>query len=236
MGPIITKKITRYAGEVKIPVFFCLPAGRGPFPVVIVLHGSDGFKPNHAEIAKKLAKEGFAALAPTWFGGDPARLHWDAFRPEDILATVSWLKKEAAVDASCLGFMGFSRGGGLALILGSLIPETKAIVNYFGFTSWGAERGDFSHLPLNKDALLDFVQRIAGAILSFHGDQDAVVSVDNTYRLDKACRRFHVEHQYVIYSGVDHSFIWPGDKYDQKAHLDSWQKTLQFLRQHLELK
>jgi carboxymethylenebutenolidase len=236
MGPIITKKITRYAGDVKIPGFFCLPAGRGPFPVVIVLHGSDGFKPNHAEIAKKLAKEGFAALAPTWFGGDPARPHWDAVRPEDILATVFWLKKEAAVDASCLGFMGFSRGGGLALILGSLIPETKAIVNYFGFTSWSAERGDFPHLPLNKDALLDFVQRISGAILSFHGDLDAVVSVDNTYRLDEACRRFHVEHQYVIYSGVDHSFIWPGDKYDQKAHLDSWQKALQFLRQHLELK
>jgi dienelactone hydrolase len=33
--------------------------------------------------------------------------------------------------------------------------------------------------------------------------------------------------------GVNHSFIWPGDKYDRKAHLDSWDKTLQFLKTSL---
>ncbi len=99
---------------------------------MIVFHGSDGFKPNHAGIAKKLVKEGFAALAPTWFGGDPARPHWDAVQPEDIFVVVSWLKQQSKIDSNRLGLMGFSRGGGLAVIFGSFIPETKAIVNYFG--------------------------------------------------------------------------------------------------------
>ena len=90
------REITLKTGNVKIPGFFCLPEGMGPFPIIVVFHGSDGFKPNHAEIAKKLAKEGFAALAPTWFGGDPARPHWDAVRTEDIFVVVSCLKKESA--------------------------------------------------------------------------------------------------------------------------------------------
>jgi dienelactone hydrolase len=55
MDKIITKEITLQAGDVKIPGFFCLPAGRGPFPVVIVFHyfnkfeqfHVDGYKSNH---------------------------------------------------------------------------------------------------------------------------------------------------------------------------------------------
>ena len=233
MKQINTKKITLQTGDVKIPGFFCLPAGRGPFPVVIVFHGSDGFKANHAEITRKLAKEGFAALAPTWFGGDPARPHWDAVRPEDIFVTVSWLRQALAVDINRLGLMGFSRGGGLAVILGALIPETKAIVNYFGYVSWRSELEEFSYLPLNKEDPLDFVQRMTCPILSFHGDSDTVVSVENTLRLDRICRRYGVEHQHVLYSGVDHSFVWPGDKYNKDAHLDSWERTLRFLKTKL---
>jgi carboxymethylenebutenolidase len=230
MDKIITKEITLQAGDVKIPGFFCLPAGRGPFPVVIVFHGSDGFKLNHAEIARKLAREGFAALAPTWFGGDPARPHWDAVRPEDIFVTVSWLKQDTAVDINRLGLMGFSRGGGLAVIFGALIPETKAIINYFGYVSWGSEIEEFSYLPLNPDDPLDFVQRMPCPILSFHGDQDTVVSVENTLRLDQVCRRYRAEHQYVLYPGVNHSFVWPGDKYNKNAHCDSWEKAIKFLK------
>ena len=135
MGRIITKEITLQAGDVKIPGFFCVPEGTGLFPVVVIFHGSDGFKTNHAEIAKRLAQQGFAALAPTWFGGDPARSHWDALRPEDIFAVMSWLKQNSAVDSNRLGSIGFSRGGGLALIFGFLIPQTKAIINYFGLTA-----------------------------------------------------------------------------------------------------
>jgi dienelactone hydrolase len=102
------REITLKTGNVKIPGFFCLPEGMGPFPIIVVFHGSDGFKPNHAEIAKKLAKEGFAALAPTWFGGDPAQPHWDKVQKEDIFVTVFWLKKHPAVDVNRLGLMGFS--------------------------------------------------------------------------------------------------------------------------------
>ncbi|MEA3240483.1 MAG: dienelactone hydrolase family protein, partial [Pseudomonadota bacterium] len=80
----------------------------------------------------------------------------------------------------------------------------------------------------------NFLQKISCPVLSFHGDRDTIVSIENTLLLDQACRRFGIEHHYMIYPGVDHSFIWPGNpRYNRDAHRDSWIKTLAFLEKHL---
>mgnify|MGYP001816277176 CR=1 FL=1 len=232
---IIKKNILIQAGRARIPGHFCHPPGKGSFPAVVVFHGSDGYKPNHGGVAHRLAREGFAALAPAWFGEDPARAHWDEIRAEDILRIFDWLENEVSVNAGLLGLIGFSRGGGLALVSASLIPNIRAVVNYFGLTSWKGGLEEFPHLPLRKEDPLHFAREVSCPILSFHGDQDTVVPIENTYLLDHACRRFGVKHDSVIYPGVNHSFVWPGDKYNQKAHLDSWDRALRFLRQNLFL-
>jgi carboxymethylenebutenolidase len=230
---ISTIEITYRAGDAKIPGIFCLPDGQGPFAAVAVLHGSDGFKSNHADIARKLAEAGFAVVAPKWFGVLPERSHWDRVRPEDMTGVASWFKKEPVVDSNRLGVVGFSRGGGLGLIMGALIPTTKAIVNYFGLTAWKNGMEAFRNLPLNPFDHLDFVKNISCPILSFHGAEDTVVSVEDTLQLDLACRKFGLDHTAVLYPDLDHSFIWPGDKYNRKAHEDAWDKTLRFLKTNL---
>ena len=222
---------------VVVPGFFCLPAETGqPLPVVVVMHGSDGFKPNHGRIAQKLAEEGFAAFAPVWFGSDPSRPGWEHLRREDVLAAVSDFVKRPEVDPENIGFMGFSRGGGLALYFGALLPSTRAIVNYFGLTSWEGGLEELPHLQINRDDPLDFVRRINCPVLSLHGDSDTVVPVTNTYGLDEACRRYGVGHEVVIYPGVDHSFIWDdsdNEKYNRDAHIDSWNRAVNFLKRHM---
>lgn len=45
------------------------PSGPGPFPVVVVLHGTHGFAPQYVEWADDLARAGFIAVAPCWFSG-----------------------------------------------------------------------------------------------------------------------------------------------------------------------
>jgi dienelactone hydrolase len=60
-----------------------------------------------------------------------------------------------------------------------------------------------------------------------------VVPANNTIELDMACKKYGVDHRYTLYPGVNHSFIWPGDKYNRKAHLDSWNRTLKFLKKSL---
>ncbi|MBW2441895.1 MAG: dienelactone hydrolase family protein [Deltaproteobacteria bacterium] len=228
------EKISYPAGDVTVPGYLCLPQENSGCAPVIIFHGSDGFKPNHEMIAHQLAMEGFAALALTWFGGDSARSVWGEVRADDILQAVAFLKRLPAVDTDRLGLIGFSRGGGLAMVMASLIPQTRAVVNYFGLTSWTGGLEEFAHLPLNKSNPLDFIRHLACPVLSFHGKSDEVVPASNTIEVDTACIKFGIDHHYTLYPGVNHSFIWPGDKYNQAAHQDSWERTLEFFRNTLK--
>lgn len=45
------------------------PSGPGPFPVVVVLHGTHGFAQEYVHWAQDLARGGFLAIAGCWFSG-----------------------------------------------------------------------------------------------------------------------------------------------------------------------
>jgi dienelactone hydrolase len=45
------------------------PSGTGPFPSVILLHGTHGFARQYVQLAKDLARNGLLAVAPCWFSG-----------------------------------------------------------------------------------------------------------------------------------------------------------------------
>jgi dienelactone hydrolase len=54
------------------------PPGPGPFPAVLVLHGTEGFTQHHAQLAQFLSQHGYVGIAGCWFtghfnGGTPAR-------------------------------------------------------------------------------------------------------------------------------------------------------------------
>ncbi len=230
---IVKKEVAIPVEEGKISALFCVSGDTGLMPAVVIFHGSDGFNPNHQKVAENLAREGLAVLTPTWFGGSSSRSHWDKIRSEDLLQFGVWLKNQPTIHPKRVGAVGFSRGGGLALIFSSLVQETRAVVNYFGLTSWAGGLEEFPHLRLNREDPLDFVKRVPCPILSFHGDQDTVVPLENVNNLDRVCRRFGVEHDFVIYPGVNHSFVWPGDKYNESAHMDSWERALTFLKINL---
>ena len=90
---LLAKSISYPAGGITVPGFLCLPEGQSTRGTIIVLHGSDGFKPNHEKTARTLAGEGFAALALTWFGGASARSHWSELRSDDLLPVVDFLQQ-----------------------------------------------------------------------------------------------------------------------------------------------
>jgi carboxymethylenebutenolidase len=230
---VLQNKISYSAGDIRVPGILCLPEAQAASTPIIVFHGSDGLKPNHKHIARKLAGEGFAALVVNWFGGASVRAHWSEVRADDILRAVDFLDQLPMIAADKLGFIGFSRGGGLALIMASLIPRTRAVVNYFGLTAWDGGLEELGYLPLSKAEPLDFVQNLSCPVLSFHGEADEVVAADNTIELDAACKKYGIDHRYLLYPDVNHSFVWPGDKYNQKAHLTSWKLVLDFFKSNL---
>lgn len=100
-------------------------AGSGAVPAVAIFHGCGGPGQNTARMAGLLASWGYAALVVDSFSArnlkDVCGRNWptqaDAeARAHDIDAALAWLGKQSFVDPRRLAFMGYSYGGGVALL------------------------------------------------------------------------------------------------------------------------
>jgi dipeptidyl aminopeptidase/acylaminoacyl peptidase len=121
----------RGVGDVTIPAYLRKPKGRGPFPVVVLLHGG------------QYGKESTYAMGrSTPPSGDFAQAGWAVFaidyRPEerpsppivleDSIAAVQAVRQLPFIDSSRVGLMGGSRGGGVTSRLLSRIDSKGAIL------------------------------------------------------------------------------------------------------------
>lgn len=109
----------------KIHGLFYKAFGVGPFPTVILCQGFPGGDKDLFGLGQKLMKEGFNALAfnyrGTWGSGSMFTV---ANSLEDVMAAIRYVKSRVAVrefnvDPSNIALIGYSFGGGIAL-LGSL--------------------------------------------------------------------------------------------------------------------
>jgi dienelactone hydrolase len=115
--------------ELKAEIF--RPAGAGPFPAVVALHGCDGLRardgevsPRHEDWGERLAQQGFLVLMPDSFGsrglGPQCRTREREVRPSrervaDALAAKAYLQTRRDVKASAVSLLGWSNGGSTVL-------------------------------------------------------------------------------------------------------------------------
>jgi dienelactone hydrolase len=101
------------------------PAGTGAVPAVAIFHGCGGPGQNTARMAGLLMSWGYVALVVDSFSArgmkDVCGKNWptqaDAeTRAHDIDAALAWLGKQSFVDPRRLVFMGYSYGGGVAML------------------------------------------------------------------------------------------------------------------------
>ena len=111
------------------------PAAPGRVPAVAIFHGCGGVGVNNTRMAGLLKEWGYAALVVDSFGArrmvDVCGRHWpteaDAqARERDIDAALAWLSKRDFVDGDRLAFIGYSYGGGVALLRAFEAREPKA--------------------------------------------------------------------------------------------------------------
>ena len=106
------------------------PADDKTYPGIIVLGGSGGGFGWSGEMASRIARCGFAALALAYFrhGDLPKALvnvPLEYFEP-----ALDWITKQEKITDEKLAVVGASRGAELALILASRFPRIKAVVAY----------------------------------------------------------------------------------------------------------
>jgi len=195
---------------------------------VIVIHENRGLNPHIRDVARRMALEGFVALAPDFLspqGGTPENEDQarDMFSKLDAAttvangeATVAYLSKLDATNGK-VGAIGFCWGGGAVNNLAVKSPELKAGVAYYG------AQPQASDVPNIKAALL----------LHYAGLDDSINAGIDAYK--KALEDNGKKFQIYVYDGVNHAFNndTSAARYDKAAADLAWSRTIEFLKQNL---
>jgi dipeptidyl aminopeptidase/acylaminoacyl peptidase len=105
-----------------------LPAGEGPFPAAILLHGMAAGRKIMRPAAQELAVRGIAALIYDLRGHGDSGGVYAGQGAEDVRKSIHWLAAQPFVMADRIGLVGHSLGGRLVLIAAAQEPCVAAVV------------------------------------------------------------------------------------------------------------
>ena len=159
-----------------------VPPGPGPHPGVLVLGGSEGGLPTRN--AAWLASHGYAAFALAYFRYENLPAQLEGIPLEYFGQALEWMKSRPEIAGEKLGVMGVSRGGELALQLGSMYPQIKTVVAFVpanarhqSCCSGGGRMGFSSAAWTWKGASLAYVNGRSGPAAM---EQAAQIAVERT--------------------------------------------------------
>ncbi|PKA40971.1 dienelactone hydrolase family protein [Rhizobium sullae] len=200
----------------------------GKLGSVIVIHENRGLNPHIRDVARRMALEGFVALAPDLLsplGGTPENEDQarEMFSKLEAAATVANAEaslkylKTLSVSNGNVGVVGFCWGGGVANNFATKSPELKAAVAYYGPQPKAEE------VPNIKAALM----------LHYAGLDDRINAGIDAYK--KALEANGKSVQIFIYDGANHAFNndTSSARYDKKAADLAWGRTVEFLKKNL---
>ncbi|MCM2403066.1 dienelactone hydrolase family protein [Rhizobium sp. S153] len=215
------------AGEMK--GYLAIPKdAAGKLSGVIVIHENRGLNPHIRDIARRMALEGFVALAPDFLspqGGTPENEDQarEMFSKLDMAATVANAEATRAFLASHdkvngkVGAIGFCWGGGLVNRLAVASPELGAGVAYYGM----------------QPPAEDVAKIKAPLLLHYAGLDERVNAGIEAYKaaLEKDGKTFEIH----VYDGVNHAFNNDSSaaRYDKAAADLAWSRTVAFLKKYL---
>jgi carboxymethylenebutenolidase len=195
---------------------------------VIVIHENRGLNPHIRDVARRVALEGFVALAPDFLspvGGTPddedkARDMFTNLDPALVVAnaeaSLAYLARMEGSNGK-VGAIGFCWGGGVVNRFATKSPELKAGVAYYGAQPQAADVADIRAALLLHYAGLD--ERINAGIPAYRE------------ALEKDGKTFEI----FVYDGANHAFNndTSAARYDKKAADLAWGRTVPFLKKYL---
>ena len=134
--------VTIDGGDYEIPATVCMPAGDGPFPAVVMLHGTGSTRDEagngYLYAAPVLAeKYGIATIRIDFPGNGDSKADYMQYTfksaVSDAAAAANYMASLENIDPDAIGVMGWSQGGTDALLACAWHPEIfKSIVTWAG--------------------------------------------------------------------------------------------------------
>jgi len=198
------------------------------YPAVLVIHENRGLNPYIEDVARRLAVQGFLALAPdalTPLGGypgndDEGRAMQAKRKPdemtEDFIAGAEYLKAHPKSTGK-VGAVGFCFGGGVVNTLAVRIPGTiAAAVPFYG------------RQPRKED-----VPKIQAPLLIHYAGLDTRIN-EGWPAFEEALKASNKAYEAHIYPDVNHGFHNDSTpRYDKQAAELAWGRTIEFFKKHL---
>lgn len=225
-----TKTVSYKSGDETVQGVLYTPAGKGPFPALVVIHEWWGLNDWVKDQASRLADEGYVALAIDLYRGrvatTPDMAH-EIMRgvPEDrakrdLHAAVEFLASQPNVKKDRIGSIGWCMGGGYSLDVALQEPHLAAAVINYG------------HLATDPNALM----KINAPILGLFGGQDQGITPGDVKKFEQQMKQEGKKIDVVIYPDAGHAFENPNNKGGYRAAdaADAWKRTVNFLASTLK--
>jgi carboxymethylenebutenolidase len=219
------------SGDETVSGFLATPAGKGPFPAVIVIQEWWGLDDWVKDQARALAKEGYVALAPDLYRGKVTSKQEEAHQlmsglpadraMRDLKAAFAYLSGRPDVKKDKIGAIGWCMGGRYALALATEEPKLAAVVAYYGAP------------PTDAAA----IAHIKAPILGNFGAEDKGPSPEQVKAFEAALKKAGKAADFKIYEGAPHAFANPNNPwsgYREAEAKDAWARTVAFFAQHLK--
>jgi dienelactone hydrolase len=192
--------------------------GDGPHPVLLILPGSDGLQDDYIRLAREFAAKGFDVAAGCWFAYPDANttLRTDCANAptftgvsEESVAAVDALVAATleATDARAdqLGILGYSRGGGAALLRAARTGADNPIVDVSGMVT-GQVQGFGFPLPTDVNVVAS-AAAIHAPTLALHGTDDSIIPAAQTLLLATALQNAGTGVNVHWYPGYNHDLL-----------------------------
>ena len=231
-GDIVTREVT-YAGRAcALKAYVAEPVDAESSPAAIVVQEWWGLNEHIRDVARRLAREGYFAIAPDLYSRQGYKVATDpntaaqlmgGLKKEDGIAdlqtTVEWLRAQKETRATRIGITGFCMGGSYATLLPCESKEIAAAAPFYG------------EIPADEK-----LQHLNCPIFYAYGENDGWIQRADVDRLAAALKKFDKKGEVKIYKGCSHGFFndTRTDVYRAEEAKDAWERTLKLFAANLK--
>lgn len=239
-------------GEVKIPVadgeipaYRAMPDKKGKrFPVVLVIHEIFGVHEWIQDVCRRLAKQGYMAIAPALYARqgevkdlkDSREINRQIYSKipdtqsmSDLDSTVAWAAKNNG-NTKKLSITGFCWGGRITWLYAAHNPKVKAGAAWYGRVAPTASSPVNAAQPTTP---VDYAKTLKVPVIGLYGGLDIGIPLDGVQRMQDELKKGKSKSEIIVFPNAKHGFHADyRESYNKQSSDEAWARVLAWFKKN----